>query len=338
METKRIEYLDTIKGFAILLMIMGHSIAWNFPCWQDILPIQEGMQWQKIKVGLLWNLIYSFHMASFFFVSGFLAYKKNESFKLALFNKCRRLLVPYIFTGGFIVLFRGYFGYWFLFSLWQLSVLAVLLNYFLPKINKEGLIMRDLILICIGYVVCRLIFSDSYMDNPICEQDKFCLFYFPYMGGYLLRKYNFIQKIIQSFFSFNLIGFMTFFINQYLSFENELCQFFHAVFLHIGNYVMPILGTLVLWEIFRKGTKARELRFFNKIGKHTFEIYVFHIFFIIQIPAVGKFWLMSAFGTCLSSQFFYSVLCSLLAISLSLLFAVPIRQSKLLSKLVLGDK
>ena len=87
METKRIEYLDTIKGFAILLMIMGHSIAWNFPCWQDILPIQEGMQWQKIKVGLLWNLIYSFHMASFFFVSGFLAYKKNESFKLALFNK-----------------------------------------------------------------------------------------------------------------------------------------------------------------------------------------------------------------------------------------------------------
>ena len=72
---------------------------------------------------------------------------------------------------------------------------------------------------------------------------------------------------------------MTFFINQYLSFENELCQFFHAVFLHIGNYVMPILGTLVLWEIFRKGTKARELRFFNKIGKHTFEIYVFHIFF-----------------------------------------------------------
>lgn len=55
METKRIEYLDMIKGFAILLMLMGHSIAWNFPCWQNVLPIREGMEWQDIKVGLIWN-------------------------------------------------------------------------------------------------------------------------------------------------------------------------------------------------------------------------------------------------------------------------------------------
>ena len=30
MEKKRIEYLDAVKGFAIVLMVMGHAIAWNY--------------------------------------------------------------------------------------------------------------------------------------------------------------------------------------------------------------------------------------------------------------------------------------------------------------------
>lgn len=53
METKRIEYLDTIKGFAILLMIMGHSIAWNFPCWQRYIADSRGnaMAISKLVLG-----------------------------------------------------------------------------------------------------------------------------------------------------------------------------------------------------------------------------------------------------------------------------------------------
>ena len=28
---QRILYIDTIKGFAILLVVMGHALAWSFP-------------------------------------------------------------------------------------------------------------------------------------------------------------------------------------------------------------------------------------------------------------------------------------------------------------------
>lgn len=338
MKTKRIEYLDTIKGFAILLMLMGHSIAWNFPCWQNVLPIREGMEWQDIKVGLIWNLIYSFHMALFFFVSGFLSYKENNDLQQAFFHKCKRLLIPYVVTGGLIVLFRGYFGYWFLFSLWQLSILAIVINVFLPKINKKKSITLDFFILCIIYVASRIFFSDRFMDNIFCEQDKFCLYYFPYMGGYLLRKYDFIQKKIQSCFSICLIGFIMFFINRYLSFEDEALRLIHSVLLHIGHYIMPIMGTLVIWEIFRGGIESHLQHYFSVIGKHTFEIYIFHIFFIVQIPIIGDFWLVSNFDTCLATQLLYSVVCSVLAICLSLIISIPIRHSKWLKKIVLGEK
>ena len=198
--------------------------------------------------------------------------------------------------------------------------------------------MRDLILICIGYVVCRLIFSDRYMDNPICEQDKFCLYYFPYMGGYLLRKYDFIQKKIQSCFSICLIGFIMFFLNRYLSFEDDTLRLIHSVLLHIGHYIMPIMGTIVIWEIFRGGIESHLQHYFNVIGKHTFEIYIFHIFFIVQIPIIGEFWIVSNFETCLATQLLYSVVCSVLAICLSLIISIPIRHSKWLKKIVLGEK
>lgn len=183
METKRIEYLDAIKGFAILLMVMGHSIAWNYPCWQDVLPINGGAQ--NFKDGIVWNFIYAFHMATFFFVSGYLSYKENSDLRASLIQKTRRLLIPYIITGALIIPFRGYFGYWFLFSLWQLSIIGCLFNRYLPKptLKKGKQFLMDIAIICIGFLICKYVFSDRFMDNPFCEQDKFVGYYFPFMGG-----------------------------------------------------------------------------------------------------------------------------------------------------------
>lgn len=182
---KRIEYLDAIKGFAILLMLIGHAIAWNIQGWQDILPIQEGMDQSKVKVGLIWNLIYAFHMAVFFFVSGFLSYKENSNLRTSLLQKTKRLLIPYLVTGAMLIPLRGYFGYWFLFSLWQLSIIGCLFNRFLPKPSDKSIkpILIDAAVICAVFVVCKYIFSDRFLDNPLCEQDKFVSYYFPFMGG-----------------------------------------------------------------------------------------------------------------------------------------------------------
>lgn len=80
MEKKRIEYLDAIKGFAIFLMVMGHVIAWNYVDYSRIC-IYDPDQSINVKMGgVVWQLIYSFHMPLFFMVSGFLSYLNSAAF------------------------------------------------------------------------------------------------------------------------------------------------------------------------------------------------------------------------------------------------------------------
>ena len=33
---QRIKYLDAIRGFAIILVVMGHAIAWSYTDWHEI--------------------------------------------------------------------------------------------------------------------------------------------------------------------------------------------------------------------------------------------------------------------------------------------------------------
>ncbi|OYP59578.1 acyltransferase family protein, partial [Prevotella sp. P3-122] len=55
---KRLQYVDFLKGFAILCVVVGHIAAFNPKC------------------DLLIDFVYSFHMPLFFFISGFLCHKK----------------------------------------------------------------------------------------------------------------------------------------------------------------------------------------------------------------------------------------------------------------------
>ena len=77
MSSNRIEYIDAVKGFAILLMVMAHTIGWNFSDWtfltRDITELSVG----ELNAGVIWKLIYSFHMPLFFVISGYFTYKSG---------------------------------------------------------------------------------------------------------------------------------------------------------------------------------------------------------------------------------------------------------------------
>ncbi len=75
---KRIEWIDEVKGFAILLMVMGHAIAWSFEDY-NVLQFSPAASLAHLKAGALWQMIYSFHMPLFFCVSGFFLYKEQYS-------------------------------------------------------------------------------------------------------------------------------------------------------------------------------------------------------------------------------------------------------------------
>lgn len=68
-------HIDGLKGFAIILMVMAHAIAWSYP---DISFLSHrfcDMSTLEFNSSFVWKVIYSFHMPLLFAVSGFLFYK-----------------------------------------------------------------------------------------------------------------------------------------------------------------------------------------------------------------------------------------------------------------------
>ncbi|MEG6615950.1 acyltransferase family protein [Peptococcaceae bacterium 1198_IL3148] len=71
----RIEWLDSLKGLAIILVVWGHL---NIPIEAE-------------------TIIYSFHMPLFFFISGYLFKQNNRTLKQYVQRKVNSLLIPYFF-------------------------------------------------------------------------------------------------------------------------------------------------------------------------------------------------------------------------------------------------
>lgn len=79
----RIEWIDTAKGIAIILVVLGHFISAN---------------------SFLNHFISSFHMPLFFTLSGIFVIKKLDvNFKAHFSNRFRRLMIPYLLFGLFLL-------------------------------------------------------------------------------------------------------------------------------------------------------------------------------------------------------------------------------------------
>ena len=112
-------FLDILKGIAIFLMVLAHILAWSF---QDSSFLQQPLSvlsHNEQNAAFVYKIIYSFHMPLLFFVSGYLFYKRTKDYNghyviKVLKGRVKRLLIPYVATGIFVYLLRGYWGYWFL--------------------------------------------------------------------------------------------------------------------------------------------------------------------------------------------------------------------------------
>lgn len=125
--TQRLQYIDALKGVAILLVVLGHSIQ----------IFDHNDEWLPTRV------IYAFHIPLFMFVSGFVSWKvcKWTSVK----KRAVQLLIPFFFSivlswfikswgewsaDGFLsytskVIIQPDLGLWFLWALFFINILFV---------------------------------------------------------------------------------------------------------------------------------------------------------------------------------------------------------------------
>lgn len=275
----RLHHFDIMKGIAIILMVMGHVMQFSFG-FNPSEPVKS---------------IY-FNMPLFFYISGYLAYKRFQSAG----EVCQRighrgmlLLVPYI---AFLCLYHvfstselpsistllgGGGRYWFLYTLFILSVFFMVFEYVIRKVEREWLYIALWML-----PFCLLVIVKSYIARSNEWGGYFDVimglvnYYRYYLIGYFCRKYiRFNHFLFENELTFAL-GFVAYFLNWYFY---DLHNMFLIFFGTLGAIIM--MQTFVRCYINADDKCGRLL---VSVGKCSLGIYVIHYFFIPDISNMAS--------------------------------------------------
>ncbi len=344
----RIDYIDLLKGIAIFLVFLGHSIAWNV---KDEALVAETY---PRSVMFWYYFIYSFHMPLFFWISGFLFSKKNLNIKDVpryLWKRTYTLIIPFIFSGillNFISDGGGYFRYWFLRCLFEVIILSLLYELFRQKYNLSWI--WDIFYYFFIFVLLRV--SNKFFSSNSCVEMILGLShiagpnYLLFVFGILCGRYTCVDKIFErnSIYSLCLVLYaVSFFF--FLKNTNRLGAINSLIFLLIPFWGSICVVYLTKNKLARLRQNSRVIVWIKYIGYYSLELYIVHIYFNFRIYQLGEYCITLAnsenyrdvfWG--LTCQLISSTIISVFMILLSVLTIHVLRTSNLLSICLLGRK
>lgn len=277
--TKRIEYIDALRGFTMFLVVFMHV-------GHDCFNVPNG--------GNFHTILMLVRMPMFFLISGFVLYKAgvvwNVNHIVSFFKKKIpvQLISPFIFYAVYmhvrhIGFLDGIFdgpkhGYWFTFVLFEYFVFYAVVRFFVRNWWSE------VILLLLG--VCMYPFSwppikeTIPISNDILEFLSFQHWhYFIYFVlGTLTRKYfDRVEQWIDG--KWLLPCCILFFFLE--------IPFFDVLHINgnIMGFPMSLAGLVIMFSFFRKkqvlfSHQTRVGRVFQYVGRRTLDIYLIHYFLI----------------------------------------------------------
>ena len=277
MATEREKWLDGLKGFAILLVILGHVLsgyldAGTFP--EAYYSLYGVRTW-----------IYSFHMPLFFLISGFtftLAYYRDgtlqrEGFLWQVLNLLWiyvlfalllwgvKQLVPALVNETYTLEdLKGMFltplgNFWYLYVLLVLYLIAALVR--LPKWSAWSLPLLGL---------CALLAAQNHLDwtNLTLYRILYHLFFFA-VGCTLCRKRQLLRNG-------HLLGLAAMVLGTAAAFY----VFYYVRWWYASWKLMIALATCWVYLCwFYRFPRLSGLRLFQVCGKYCLELYLLHTFF-----------------------------------------------------------
>ena len=274
--TPRLTYYDTVCGFAILLVVLGH-------CIQSL-----SMGWQENSLELV---IYSFHMPLFMIISGkfFLPSVNKVSCVEYLKNRFVRLVIPSLTWGVFNVLLISAgkmmkhnmlqplealnivcIGMWFLTVLFLLSAAGALIENYLSRLR---------------YLAWGIIWLLLYV-SPIFWMRNEMLFLLPYFVGAIACSQLQWDKCpwwvgVVSFAVFAVcVHHYTFNDTMYemMAFDNTTHYHLQSLF----RFVTGLSGSVTILSLLRYANRLKHVNsWLVSIGTLTLPIYVLHQKFFI---------------------------------------------------------
>lgn len=221
---KRIEWVDIFKGLAIIYILIGHTSS----------PIN--------------GFLYTFHVAAFFFISGYASLLDKSSFLSYFFRKFKRLIIPYFCVNTLFIALVGVFSYfkidflitkqpiaiastgnylinlikslttadlggatWFLIVLFETVIIAKFLNDFVVKIRNKRMKITALLLISFIFLLVGYRLYQSKTPCPFLLDLSFSALFYFILGSYS-REYdllNFLRNRSKMIYAVPISAFIT---------------------------------------------------------------------------------------------------------------------------------
>lgn len=234
---QRDQYFDIIKGIAVIMMVLGHSIEYG----GGLLYRDSGDYFNNP----LFLVIYSFHMPLFMMVSGYFYYftSSRRDCLSILKNKLRTLFVPVLFfalfnsvlafqapfsAGGFVwdYIHRLPNTLWFLWNLLIFTGIKLLQN----KLKMDNVVADFVIAVMLCLVPNQPLGAFLAYMYPF-----FCIGYYVNKKGYMtMFEHNIKQIMATSTLLFVVL--LCFFNSEYLVYDSGTCFFSDNSFVNQCEY------------------------------------------------------------------------------------------------------
>lgn len=270
----RINKYDNLKGFAIILIVLGHYI--NFT--------------NSMPFDFFHNFIHMIHLPIFFFVAGYFS-KIREDQPIKAF---KRLMVPFIIFCILYALFKHFVllepvdnlflypgrGLWFLIALFTMKMLLPIFDKF-----KYPVATSFILALLVGF----LNFKAFGLSRMFCYMPVYLIgFYYKDYSEYFSQKHNEIHTFLCRKSTLTLITFLTIatlavaagkFSFDVICFKDMYYSFtLSAVIKRVIVISLGIVFTLLANQLMTNSKSQ-----LTKIGINSMAVYLLHIFTIVEV-------------------------------------------------------
>ena len=323
----RINYIDELKGFTILVVVLAHVyfITLNHPS------------------STVFRVSASFEMYLFMFISGFVAYlPKNTLNEEQLVAKTKNRVISYIVPGymiSWIVLgirlllsqdnslsFYNFIeGYWYLKSL----SIYCLLGYVLYKCKK---IWQELTICILVYVLFYIGWKYNKVLNNIFNLEHVVCFFPFYMMGLYARRYDVFTNVKINGWVICSISALLYVLLMSMSLHS------HWINTLLQRGVIPIIAIICMIYLFRNREKESTAidKWLKAIGGCTLDIYLYHVVILGQffIPIIYTLFYRYTLGGLL--EFIFALILTIVITYISIYVGRLVRRSNIGSRLIYG--
>ena len=340
---KRLDYIDAMRGFAILFIVFGHIPLYCYGIADE----------QLSSFRALTSLL---QLPMFFFVSGFVLnpQKMLTGGVKTCFSKFRQLIVPALLFGGIYVFINDIdiiycltdnfkCGYWFTLILFEFIIIQCLWEYVAKTLNinnKRKIYIILSVVIALGIYVLSMPTVSNRLGRVSGIVGIPMLRYYMYFAAGQLIRLNlenlFQYKYRDTLVSVIIFGFLLSAVYNWC-FNVELS----GLLFHVNFIIFELFALLSVFVFFFKkrtcfSSSLRASKAITFIGRRTLDIYLLHYFFLPKDLSVFGHYFVNHPAPIFELAF--GGIVTILIVAVCLIVSEILRQSTFCRKWLLGAR